>query len=154
MIDTLSALHLNRIQNVAKAPRLPREVRASLSGLTTKAVHDFRWQGKMWICNHCLLRTSSPTLSISTKSCVGHASWADLFNNPANGHVLWAADVAAGGRIVYCVKCLSYASAFPRNLLRPYLTPAHGRPCSQSYLLNRKHPVSRSRLLRPLRLHA
>ena len=154
MIDTLSVLHSNRLQNLHKAPRLSREARASLSGLASREAHSFVWQGKMWICSHCLLRTSSPSISLSNKSCVGHPSWAELLHNSANGHILWVADIANGGRIVYCVKCWSYASAFPRNLLQPCHIPVHGRPCSQRFLMNRKHPVSRSSLLRPRRLYA
>ena len=153
MIDTLSALHSSRLLNVLKAPRLTKAARTSLSGLSTKAVHNFTWQGKMWICTRCLLRSSSPLLSFSHKPCTGHDSWAELLHNSTNGHVLWAADVASGGRIVYCINCWSYASAFPRNLLLPCQIPLRGRPCSQSHVSNRRHLVSRSRLLRLRRLH-
>ena len=153
MIDTLSVLHDHRVQTIVKAPRLRAIASASFVGVSSKAVHNFVWQGKMWICNHCLIRTSSPSLSISLRPCIGHRSWSQLLANSENGHILWSAEVAGGGRIVYCSKCWSYASAFPRNLLRPCRLPPHGRPCSQRFLMNRRHPVCKSPLLRPSRLH-
>ena len=130
--------------------------RSLVSTCTKRMAHSFVWQGKMWICTHCLLRTLSPsTISAIRKVCRGHASWAEVLQlNSANGHRLWTADNAAGGLVIYCSKCWSYASAFPRNLLRPCNIPSHGRPCSQRYLVNRRHPTSQTRLLRPNRVHA
>ena len=155
MIDVLSALHAARSTSVNKAALLPRGTRDVMAGLTVKASHRFVWQGKMWTCTHCLLRSTNPSQPRCVrKHCVGHPSWSKLLLNSSNGHTLWTAEDSAGGRLVYCSKCWSYASAYPRKLLGPCLPPAHGRPCVRPYFLNRRHLVSRSRLCRPVSLHA
>ena len=152
MIDTLGALRPSRIQGATKAEYLPRFSKPVISH-SYSSPHDFRWQGTIWVCNRCLSRTSSLSSCLAGSPCRRKAPLACLGRKNL-GHKLWVASAAGGGTIVYCSHCWCYASAYPRNLLRPCSRPRLGRrPCAKLHLVNRRHPVRRSRLRRPFRLH-
>ena len=149
MIDVLTDLRLSRL-NGAKAIYVAN----AMTGPAIKhhAEHDFKWMRRMWVCTSCMLRTFSPlSVSKSRKVCHGKSSLTELFQVD-NGHKLWVSPISGGGTIVYCSKCLNYASAYPRNLPLPCSKPTKlvGAKC---VLANRRHPVSRARILRPSRVH-
>ena len=148
MIDTLAVLRLDRINGakaVYSAPTMGGPV------IPHHAEHSFAWQGRMWVCTCCLFRTFSPSsVSQSKRKCNGSSPLAKILQVD-NGHVLWSAPLCGGGTIIYCSKCFNYASAYPRNLLLPCAKPA--KIVGAKYQLkNRRHPVSRSRLLHSARL--
>ena len=152
MVDALSSLRLSRIEQQGRVERLPTHASWRPS---TKHEHDLRWHGKMWVCTKCFYRTSSPlSLSSSRRFCL-KADPLNAILKSDKGHMLWQATVAGGGTVIYCSRCWHYASSYPRNLLLPCQPGVLKlRPCAKFHLINRRHPVSCSRLLRPLRLHA
>ena len=149
MVDTLSTLRLARVAGTTKAELLPRQARPVVKHAS---LHDFRWNGNIWVCIKCFLRTSSLSSSYSFSPCIKRSPLAAI-SRADKGHVLWQAPLADGGNIIYCSNCWCYASAYPRNLLRPCCKPSGGsRPCAKFHLVNRRHPRSRTRFLLPLRL--
>ena len=144
MVDALADLRLCRINQTENATRLPRNTSMQMPA---KDSHDFRWQGKMWICSQCLYRTTNPfSLCRSCRFCLKGNPLAPVLRNE-NGHKLWAAKVAGGGNVVFCSRCWHYASAYPRKLLKPCSPPLRVRPCAKFHIINRRHPVNHSRLL-------
>ena len=149
MIDVLAELRLSRI-NATKAIYVSTAATGPV--IEHHAEHDFRLMGKMWVCTMCMYRTFSPlSVSKSKFKCYGNSSISKLFQVD-NGHKFWHASLCGGGHIVYCSRCLNYASAYPRNLLLPCAKPV-GVVGPKLVLANRRHPASRARLLRPTRLH-
>ena len=151
MVDTLAGLRESRLETLTKANRLPPNARPCL---TRKDEHEFRWQRKMWMCTKCLFRTHNPSsVCQSRRFCKGNNPLAPIFDVD-NGHRLWASALAGGGSVMYCSKCWRFATAYPRLLLEKCTTPERKTISStRYYLINRRHPVSHSRLLLPARVH-
>ena len=150
MVDVLSTLRLSRI-DIARAPLLPNNSRPVIQRKPNMG-HEFRWQGGMWVCLKCLLRSSSSS-SHSNAPCRRIPAINAIFSKD-NGHKLHTSPLLGGGQIIYCSSCWCYASAYPRKLLEPCVRPPLGfRPCARFHLVNRRHPRSRARLLHPIRLH-
>ena len=150
LVDVLSVLRLSRIDGLDKASYVPLGTRATVA--SSRQRHELYWQGGMWVCMKCLYRTSSSS-SHSRVPCKRLPALSKMLD-PSLVHRLWSSPLHGGGTIIYCSTCWHYASPFPRNLLRPCCKPRRGfRPCARFHLVNRRHPISRARVLHPCRLH-
>ena len=157
MIDCLKDVSWTRSLAFGRLPKLPKGTRVPNVGCRTngKRKHSFKWMGKLWICEGCLLRTASLAEGHNVPVfCSGPPAFGGLLaSGNSKGHTLWSAGVMGGGVILFCSQCFHYAAPHPRLLLSPCL----GRPCSDAssemfYLKRRRHPTSRSRLLLPIRV--
>ena len=161
MIDCLKNLSLTRRETQGRLRRLPDDTSLHLlpqiDSKPSKQVHSFRWHNhnKCWICDSCMLRTLSLAgLASRNAVCNGPPAFKNVLNIKGfGGHELWSAGIHGGGVMLFCVKCFHYASPHPRLLLHP----CQGRPCPHKssemfYLKKRRHPVFRTKLLKPMRV--
>ena len=115
MVDCLEGLRADRVSRFGKLDRLPSGLACSLSS-ECKSPHKFVWNGKMWNCTVCLIRTFDPSsLPPGRLACRGVFPFADLLCDQ-RGHVLWVGRFADASCIVFCNKCWCYACAYARNL--------------------------------------
>ena len=153
MLDVLSVLKAQRQEARGKFPRIPAGV-PSLATDNVKTQHQFAWNGKLWICKECLLRTRNPSLlSSSSRRCQGPPLFKGLLKDPGD-HTLWTAAVNDGGVMLFCSVCFHHAAPHPRKLLEPCPGPVLAQSGEKYYLTRRKHPVSKLRLLHPVQVHA
>ena len=150
IIETMAALRQERVSNPAKAPRLPA---IPLACSSQKMSHEFRWQGRMWICQTCLFRTHSPSLVPKSRLVCTGVSPLNVILDDSKGHSLWTAPLVGGGTIAYCSKCWSYATSYPRKLGEPCKGAPIRTRHSKHFLSKRRHPRSRVSFLIPCRLH-
>ena len=154
MIDCLASNSKDRLRRFGKLSRLPKGFAVSGS-FTPKGAHNMVWNGKIWICVNCLLRTSNPsTLPPGRLVCRGVKSqFVDLVNGQGN-HSLWMCDCADGTFLLFCDRCWCYASTVIRNLGKDCCGTGSSIPCAKSFLARGLHPISKTPFLgRPTRLH-
>ena len=150
MVDCLSGLRADRVSRFGRLQRLPSGFSCATRS-EGKDAHKFVWNGKMWNCAFCLLRTFDPTsLPHSRLACSGVFPFADLLCDQ-RGHSLWVGRFADASCVVYCNKCWCYASSYARNL---------GKDCgsvcraSRNFLLRGQHPLSKLHFGKPMQLHS
>ena len=152
MIDTLEGLRSSRVDGKVNYPRFPTDLVPKM--VKPKVGHHYVWNGSLWSCNFCFLRTSSPvSLSSSRRSCIGFSPFCK-FRIDSRGHNLWFA-FTDSGLILFCSDCYCYGSAFPRDLR----SPCRGRPSVEGssngfYLRKGIHPRFRVPFSKPFPLHA
>ena len=155
MVDCLMDVSLSRtelqgkLKRLPKGSKLPLDVTCSLNG---SRKHSLKWQGRFWVCEVCFIRSKS--VSGFSKVCQGPPLFGSLLATPGRlGHCLWSAGVSGGGALLYCNRCFHYASPHPRLLMQPCIGTISGKFSSEKYyLLRRRHPVCKSRLLLPCRV--
>ena len=158
MIDVLKDVSLSRTEVSGKLKRLPKNtvlpMVAAKQASTAGKYHSFKWTGKCFVCDCCLLRKVSLADKVANSFCPGPPAFGNLLSdNDHLGHSLWSAGVKGGGVILFCTRCFHYAAPHPRKLL----SSCPGVPCSSKssemfYLLRRRHPVDRSKLFLPMKV--
>ena len=155
MVDVLRSLRLDRVETRIKLSRIPVGLPGPRQPDCDKVKHKhiFIWKGKCWMCSVCLKRTRVPLSHQSCKSCPGPPPFAGLLKD-SKGHTLWSAALEGGGVVLYCSKCYHYASPHPRRLRGSCSqVPDVFKPSEEFYLRKLVHPVSRLRMLRPIRMN-
>ena len=153
MIDCAEGLRADRVARFGKLERLPSGF-TPLVNSNNANPHKFIWNGKMWCCTDCLLRTTSPpSLPPGRAVCRGVFPFASLLCGQ-NGHDLMVGRFADGARIVFCKKCWCYASAYARNLRKQCAGPGRVAPWAKCYLSSGQHPLSKLCFFRAVPLHS
>ena len=140
-----------------KLRRIPKMT--SLSSLTGQQYqgHDFKWAGRFWRCQICLLRVSpfSGSHPKVLSKCGGLSKLAQVLQNPG-GHRLFVAPIQGGGTLVYCGTCWGFAESLPRKLLTPCACcPGPFGPTARTRIKRGQHPGDPHRLIfRPFPIEA
>ena len=155
VIDCLSSLGLDRFARTGRLTRLPRGFRFPRVSSKAGPTHNFLWNGKLWYCTFCFLKTRNPSVLAPSKAfCEGVSFFDSIILEPL-GHELWGTRVSEGRPMIYCSLCWHYALSYPRKL---DLTCRRGdstiKPSEKFYLMRVQLPTSKEVFAKPIRLHS